>query len=211
MSRLSKGFKVDFTQVPNQIINDKNVSLKAKGLYLFMLSKPDNWDFSLNGMASQLKESKPAILRIIDELLSFGYLEKIKRREANKQACNDYILHKEPYFPSESQNVTHKMRLTKCDSQNVTTSNTKTSNTKKSNTLSSGERDFYKFKEEFIKRFTSRLFVTKGIGFLPDTQFTINEQGLIFNTVSLKTVDREDAFKIWKYLFDNQNTLNYEE
>ena len=71
MSVLSKSFQINFTQVPNQIINDERVSLKAKGLYLYFVSKPDNWQFSLNGMASQLKESKPSIY-------TFQHLNKSK-------------------------------------------------------------------------------------------------------------------------------------
>jgi hypothetical protein len=44
MSKLKKYVR-NYTQVPNDIINDKRLSLKAKGLYLFLVSKPDNWDF----------------------------------------------------------------------------------------------------------------------------------------------------------------------
>ena len=120
MSILSKSFKCNFTQVPNEIINDKNVSLKAKGLYLYMVSKPDNWEFSLNGLTSQLQESKPAILRILDELIKCGYLEKIKNRINGRQALNDYILHEKSCFSSEYQNETQKMRLSNCDSVIVT-------------------------------------------------------------------------------------------
>ena len=154
MSILKKSFQINFTQVPNIIINDKKVSLKAKGLYLYMVSKPDNWEFSLNGMESQLKESRTAIVRIIDELIICGYMDKIKNRINGKQATNDYILHLEPQIRSEYQNVTQKMRLTKCDSQNDTTSNTNTSNTKKSNTNSTkGERiSFSSFRERYISK-----------------------------------------------------------
>jgi len=204
MSILAKSFKINFTQVPNEIINDKRVSLKAKGLYLYFISKPDNWDFSLSGMCSQLKESRPSVIKTIDELCSFGYLEKIKNRLDGKQAVNDYILHQSPIFPSESRNVTQKMRLRKTDSENFTTSNTNKNKNKISNTLSSSdERDFFKFKEDFIKENKNKLFTTNGIGWLPDTQFKINDQNYIYNTVSQKLLNREDAFKVWQYLYYN--------
>jgi len=136
MSRLIKKRR-GFTQVDNEIINDKTISLQAKGFYLFMESKPDNWEFSLSGMVSQLKESRTTILRIINELIKFGYLEKIKKRVGGKQAVNDYILYETPHKPlnqSEYQNETHKMGLTDTDSQIDTTSNTIPSNKEKSNT-----------------------------------------------------------------------------
>lgn len=137
MSILKKSFEISFTQVPNQIINDKKVSLKAKGLYLYMVSKPDNWEFSIKGMSSQLKESHTTILRIMDELIESFYMEKIKNRVDGKQSVNDYILHLEPFKPlkhSEYQNENQKMRITKRESQNASTSNTIPSNKEKSNT-----------------------------------------------------------------------------
>ncbi|MBS4067964.1 MAG: helix-turn-helix domain-containing protein [Sulfurimonas sp.] len=208
MSILSKSFKCNFTQVPNEIINDKNVSLKAKGLYLYMVSKPDNWEFSLNGLTSQLQESKPAILRILDELIKCGYLEKIKNRINGRQALNDYILHEKSCFSSEYQNETQKMRLSNCDSVNDTTSNTIKTNTKreiKNNSLvESKERDFKKFKIDFILNNKNILFYTQGLGWLPDTAFVINEDDYILNTVSQKILTADEAFKIWKYLFQNQ-------
>ena len=81
MSILKKSFKINFTQVPNTIINDNGVSLQAKGLYLFMISKPDNWQFGLSGLESQLKETRKTILKVMDELISLGYMEK------NKKSC----------------------------------------------------------------------------------------------------------------------------
>lgn len=35
-----------FTQIVNAVLEDKRISLKAKGLYAFMFSKPDNWSFN---------------------------------------------------------------------------------------------------------------------------------------------------------------------
>jgi len=136
MSKLIKKRR-GFTQVDNEIINDKEISLQAKGFYLFMESKPDNWEFSIKGMSSQLKESHTTILRVIKELIKFGYLEKIKKRVNGRQAVNDYILHQMPYKPlkfSEYQNENQKMRISNCDSVIATTSNTIPSNKEKSNT-----------------------------------------------------------------------------
>lgn len=124
MSILIESFKSDFTQVPNHIISDSNVSLKAKGLYLYMVSKPDNWEFSFAGMTSQLLESKETIGKIINELILIGYMDKIKNRVNGKQAVNSYILHLKPQSRSESKNENHKMRTTKSELENATTSNT---------------------------------------------------------------------------------------
>jgi len=89
-STLKKGFNCPFTQVPNEIINDERVSLKAKGLYLYMVSKPDNWEFSMSGIASQNKDGREAVSNIIKELIKFGYLIEHKNRINGKFAISDY-------------------------------------------------------------------------------------------------------------------------
>jgi Helix-turn-helix domain len=63
-----------FTIVINKIINYELLSLKAKGLYLFIASKPTGWNFSLGGIASQNKESRDAIRTGIQELEKYGLL-----------------------------------------------------------------------------------------------------------------------------------------
>lgn len=72
-------FKVEknrnYTVMSNYHLRDKNLSFKAKGLLSFMLSLPENWDYSLNGLVSVSKESKKAIRTILNELKDNGYLE----------------------------------------------------------------------------------------------------------------------------------------
>lgn len=65
-----------FTAVYNDIINDERISLKAKGLYLFLLSKPDNWTFSARLIATQNKDSILSVNTGLQELESFGLLSR---------------------------------------------------------------------------------------------------------------------------------------
>ena len=51
-----------FTVMPNYHLNDKTISLKAKGLLSQMLSLPDSWNFTLRGLASINKESLDATM-----------------------------------------------------------------------------------------------------------------------------------------------------
>lgn len=52
----------------------KHLSLKALGLYLYMASKPDGWNFTLRGIATQVKDSIGSITTARDELINFGLL-----------------------------------------------------------------------------------------------------------------------------------------
>ena len=58
----------DFTIMSNYHLRDKNLSLKAKGLLSQMLSLPEEWDYTLAGLAHINKESKDAIRTTILEL-----------------------------------------------------------------------------------------------------------------------------------------------
>lgn len=204
MSVLKKSFKIDFTQVPNFIINDKNVSLKAKGFYLYMVSKPDNWEFSLSGMESQLKENRKVILGIIDELSACGYIEKIKSRINGRQATNDYILHLEPQNRSECQKETQKKRLRNSDSENDTTSNTEQSNTKEVIPTTREDFSFQKFREDFILKHKHGFHLGDCKPWSKETIFKIDDNNLILNLTSNKLLSKDDAYHVWNYLFNKE-------
>lgn len=204
MSVLKKSFKIDFTQVPNFIINDKKVSLKAKGLYLYMVSKPDNWEFSFNGMQSQLHESVGAISRIIDELSACGYLEKIKTRVNGRQGLNDYILHLEPQNRSDVQNENLIMRSSKRDSQNEHTSNTIQSNKDKVIPTTREDFSFQKFREDFVLKHKHGFHLGDCKPWSKETIFKIDDNNLILNLTNSKLLSKDEAYHVWNYLYNKE-------
>ena len=64
----------NYTVMSNYHLRDINLSLKAKGLLSVMLSLPDSWKFSINGIASICKESESAINSTLKELKKQKYL-----------------------------------------------------------------------------------------------------------------------------------------
>lgn len=66
----------DYTTICNRIYKDKRLSLKAKGLLSMLLSFSDNWDLSINGLYSILKEGKSSIRTTMNELIQYGYVER---------------------------------------------------------------------------------------------------------------------------------------
>lgn len=66
----TKGFSV----MSNHHLKDKNISLKAKGLLSLMLSLPDDWNYSVAGLAAQTKENESAIKSALDELKAAHYV-----------------------------------------------------------------------------------------------------------------------------------------
>ena len=63
----------------NYHLRDKNLSLKAKGLLSVMLSLPEDWDYSISGLCSILKENKTAIKSALRELQDNGYVVVTKK------------------------------------------------------------------------------------------------------------------------------------
>jgi len=64
-----------YTVVGNAVLRDKKLSLKAKGLFTIIMALPDTWDFSIEGLAKIVKESKNTISTVIQELTAHGYCQ----------------------------------------------------------------------------------------------------------------------------------------
>ncbi|MFG6369269.1 MAG: helix-turn-helix domain-containing protein [Lachnospiraceae bacterium] len=88
----------DFTVMSNYHFRDKNISLKARGLLSTMLSLPDTWKFSIEGLAGLCKEGVDSVRSTLNELIEFGYVEKTERvrDEKGKLRGIDYIIHEQP-------------------------------------------------------------------------------------------------------------------
>ena len=81
----------NYTIMSNHHLTDPALSLKAKGLMSYMLSRPDNWDFTIEGLACQNKEGADAIARVIRELEGRGYITRCRvRNQAGKFTDMEY-------------------------------------------------------------------------------------------------------------------------
>ena len=88
----------DFVQIPNSILTSPDISLKAKGILALMLSLPDNWKFSIEGIVSKCKESKECIGNAIKELESAGYVKRTMiRGDDGKITGMEYEIFEESY------------------------------------------------------------------------------------------------------------------
>ena len=64
----------NYTVMSNAHLREKSMTLRAKGLLSVMLSLPENWDYSIAGLAAINAESENIIKQSLDELKRFGYL-----------------------------------------------------------------------------------------------------------------------------------------
>lgn len=91
--------KSNYTVVDNFYLRDKNISLKAKGLLSIILSLPDEWDYSVSGLAAICSEKETAVKSALKELKSYGYLTVVKKMPGETKSGRieyDYIFCEQP-------------------------------------------------------------------------------------------------------------------
>ena len=89
-----------FLVVDNKIIEDKRLSFKARGLLIYMLSKPDDWKFWTSELVKRsAKDGISSIRTALKELEAAGYLTR-KRERSSKGTftSQDWILTDKPAF-----------------------------------------------------------------------------------------------------------------
>ncbi len=132
----------DFTVMSNHHLKNKDLSLRAKGLLSVMLSLPEEWDYTLKGLAQISKEGLDAVRAAVRELEAFGYVERRRMRNAKGQLTDtEYLIHEFPVLsePTEDEPILENPTLdipTQAEpTQGKSTQlNTNISNTKQSNT-----------------------------------------------------------------------------
>ncbi|MCD7945713.1 MAG: helix-turn-helix domain-containing protein [Clostridiales bacterium] len=87
----------NYTTMCNYHLRDRNLTLKAKGLLSVFLSLPDNWDYSIAGLAAICKEGRSGISSGLKELEQCGYLVRERRRDAKGLLRdNVYVIYEMP-------------------------------------------------------------------------------------------------------------------
>ena len=87
----------NYTVMSNYHLRDKTISFKAKGLLSMMLSLPEDWDYTLAGLARISLEGKDAVRAAVVELEKAGYIHRSQTTDkAGKFGANEYIIREYP-------------------------------------------------------------------------------------------------------------------
>lgn len=230
-----------YAQVHVNMLRDRGLSLKAKGLGAVLESYSNDFEVSLRSIEIGSNDGIKSVRSAIKELeqgyflfrfqtrdkgglfstywafdsqkLDVGYLhEIISELEKVELITPEQLLQRGiPYgnavtgMPSTASRSTASRQRTTYN--NINYQNIEDNN----NSLYRGkERDIFKnlqsFKSHFITKNTNVPFCTQGIGFETSTPFKINESGYIVNMVNSKIIAKEEALKIWEYLFNFYKT-----
>lgn len=92
--------KVDseYVQIPNETLQDKEITFEARGLLAMLLSMPPDWEVHKSWVISQSPAGRDKITAIFKELENAGYIRKEEgQRKYGKFSSDDYFV-----FPNKS-------------------------------------------------------------------------------------------------------------
>lgn len=132
MSKLKKQDGIPFTQINNDLINDTRLSAKAKWIYCYLYSKPDDWDFSCERIAKDFEDWQKWIESGVRELELCWW---IKRERQNNWKML-YTIYRTTHWAKEPNSLSGGWAAISKKEYNKDTSNSNnSSNNKKKETL----------------------------------------------------------------------------
>ena len=81
MARLIKRDRGNYTNTSNKVIRDKRLTWKARGIFNYLWSQADNWQFYVAEIANHAKDGVKSTRSGLDELEKYGYLKRINRHD----------------------------------------------------------------------------------------------------------------------------------
>ena len=130
--------QTDYTVMSNYHFKEKGMTWKAKGVLSQMLSLPEDWDYSVEGLVGLSADGKDSVMSALKELEKFGYLKRTRVvDDKGKFVGFDYEIYESPQA--------EKPYAEKPNTENPQQSNTKIESTiinnKKKETLKERKND----------------------------------------------------------------------
>lgn len=85
MVKVNKVLKQDYTVIPNELVKDARLSLKARGVFLYIYAQADSWDFYELEVVRHATDGRDSLRTALAELETFGYLRRSRIRNENGQ------------------------------------------------------------------------------------------------------------------------------
>ena len=92
----------NYTVMSNHHLRNRELFLKAKGLLSQMLSLPEKWDYTLQGLAYINREQLDAIRQAVHELERAGYIVRVRKRDNRGRLRGaEYTIYEQPQSPPD--------------------------------------------------------------------------------------------------------------
>ncbi len=82
----------NFTQIPNEIIEHKQLSDRAKVLWQYLRSRPDGWIVRRNQLQKQMRCGKNALSAALKELEDHGFLGRFQHNQNGVFGASEYAI-----------------------------------------------------------------------------------------------------------------------
>ena len=168
--RIKKQYQKGFTTVDNLVLNDTKLSWKAKGLFVYLWSQSDEWDFYETEVVKHSTDKLGSLKSGLKELEHQGYLKRqILRDDKGKFKGNEWVLSDNPMFknpisdnPMSEKPMSENHTLTNTNNNNINNnkdeSNTSEKNKDKKSKYNLNYTEFIEwFNEETGREFQSNV------------------------------------------------------
>ena len=92
-------------QIHKQLIDDNNLTTNAKAILIYMLSKPDDWQFFELDITKHFKDNIKVIRKGVKELIDKGYIDRNKLRNTKGKFVYLYDIYEQPELNKETENA----------------------------------------------------------------------------------------------------------
>lgn len=122
----------NFVTVHKDFIHDSNISWKAKGILLYLLSRPDNWQIYETELEQHSTDGLSGLKSGIKELEEIGYIQRNRKRDKSGRLNGyEYLVYEQPYhirFSNVGKTVNGKSDTTNNNSTNNDSTNNNNTN-----------------------------------------------------------------------------------
>ena len=105
-SSVRSGRKKGYVVLFREVAQDDRLSLEARGLFALIVSLPDDWEYTVSGLAVKAGCGREKVRRLLKELQTVGYLIREQSHDSGgKFGGNVYVLQDEaPPLPGNPSN-----------------------------------------------------------------------------------------------------------
>lgn len=157
MVRLIKKDNGNYTNTSNQLVRDASLTWKARGIFNYLWSQANEWQFYVSEVAQHSKDGENALQTGLQELEEHGYLKRINRHsKKGKFDGLDWILDDMGSLNRQAENTVNGEMQEKTPKKAEKPSDVKTAGREKRQTenrrLRNNNNKYYQYKEITNKR-----------------------------------------------------------
>lgn len=103
--RVAKNKDNPYLILNKDCINNDKTSWAAKGLHTYLMSLPDDWEIYVTELANHTSSGRDHTYTVVNELLKYGYMEKVQYRFQGKVLALNYTVFETPIDVSGRDNT----------------------------------------------------------------------------------------------------------